>query len=140
MRESAPPPRRLSRILVVEDEAALRGLLEVSIRDIGAREVLACGSCAEALDKAPVFAPDLVVVDLQLVDGDGMTLIAALRATPELARTGAVVLTARPDLATNRAAQTPGVIGVLPKPFDPMSLTETLDALWRDAREDHNDG
>jgi DNA-binding response OmpR family regulator len=126
---------RLTRVLVVEDEAALRGLLDIAIRDIGNMESLACGTCAEALEKGPDFRPDLMVVDLQLTDGDGIELIAALQARPALARVPAVLLTARPSSAKDRSQGNPAIAGVLGKPFDPMSLPRILTRLWLDWRE-----
>lgn len=126
----------LSRVLVVEDEAALRGLLEVSLQDLGGIASLTCATGAEALAQAPDFAPDLMVVDVQLTDGDGIALIAALHAHPALADVPAVVLTARPATAQNRIVGIDGIAGLLSKPFDPISLPATLTRLWLNWREE----
>jgi len=122
----------LSRVLIVEDEPALLALLDVALRDIGGLDALTCTSCAEALERAGAFVPDLMVIDVQLADGDGLDLVAKLRSLTTLSNVPAVLLTARPEVAADRAAGNGAIAGVLAKPFAPMTLAATLETLWQD--------
>ncbi|MBB4312780.1 response regulator [Roseospira marina] len=132
MSQETPPSARLQRVLLVDDEDALRVLLELAVRDIGGLDTLACATCREAREQVAVFQPDLLVVDVQLPDGDGLDLVDALTAGATPPGPPAVLLTARPDAIADRAARMGSVAGVLAKPFDPMTLSQTLDQLWRD--------
>lgn len=70
-----PPPRL---VLVVEDDDDLRELLVRLLRP-HAGDVLGVGSGTEALRACAVHAPDLVILDLGLPDGDGSTLLQRFR-------------------------------------------------------------
>lgn len=78
-------------ILVVEDDATHRELLETLLKGEGAR-VKSAASVAEALTFAGRFRPDVILSDMQLPDGDGCALLQALRVrgikAPAIAITG----------------------------------------------------
>lgn len=69
------------RILLVEDESALRNLVRRRAEREGL-EVLEAGTSAEGLAIAIAAIPDVVVVDLHLPDGSGLGLLAELQAEP----------------------------------------------------------
>lgn len=99
-----------ARILVVDDDPFICGLVEECLREDG-HEPRCVTDPVEALAEAERFRPDLIVTDLMMPGLDGAALIAALRqrgiAAPML------VLTAVPE----KAAGLP-VAAVLAKPFD----------------------
>jgi two-component system OmpR family response regulator len=66
-------------ILHLDDEPAIRDLIAAHLTRQGYR-VVSVGSPAEALNAATTERPDLVISDLQLDEGDGLELIAQLRA------------------------------------------------------------
>ncbi len=67
-------------LLVVDDEARIRRILELSLGDLGYR-VLCAGNAAEAERMLATDAVDLVLTDLQLPDRDGIELLERVRAT-----------------------------------------------------------
>ena len=72
-------PRR-TRVMIVEDHADFRGLMEVLLDRQPDIELLAqAGSLAEAREQAARFEFDVVILDLGLPDGSGADLIAVLR-------------------------------------------------------------
>ena len=72
-------PRR-TRVMIVEDHADFRGLIEVLLDRQPDIELLAqAGSLAEAREQAARFEFDVVILDLGLPDGSGADLIAELR-------------------------------------------------------------
>jgi len=81
------------RILLVEDEPALAEILEAFLRAGGRFEVVLARDAGEALDKARQSPPDVAVLDLEVRDLDGATLLGRLReehaALPALACDGA---------------------------------------------------
>ena len=90
-------------ILIVDDEAAIRGLLEQFLAARGYR-ITAVASAAAALATGKQDPPDLVISDLQLEDADGLEMIAQLK----------VMLPDRPVIL---------LTGVL---FDPAVVTAVL--------------
>ena len=71
---------RRTRVMIVEDHADFRDLMEVLLDKQPDIELLAqAGSLAEARDQAARFEFDVVILDLGLPDGSGADLIADLR-------------------------------------------------------------
>ncbi|MBB4267331.1 response regulator [Roseospira visakhapatnamensis] len=123
----------LSRVLLVEDDRDVRAIAELALVDLGGFEVLTCATGAEALRKVDGFQPDILLLDLALPDMDGLDLAEALvqpDALQVVSPPPVVFLTARPERAEQAAETQPGIIGVLAKPFDPMTLAGALQSLW----------
>lgn len=113
-------------ILVVEDDPDVAALLAM-VLEHGGYTVRLASTLAEAhralADSSP---PALVLLDVVLPDGDGLTLCPAIhRRWPHLP---VLVVTARPDPATRAAAAAAGCPDVIPKPFDPDELLVQVQA------------
>ena len=107
------------RVLVVEDDVAIRKGLESAIRDLGA-SAKAVGTAGEAARVLEEFDPQVLVVDLNLPDGDGLEVFRAAReAKPE--RDG-IVLTGQASLDSAVEALRAGVSDYLLKPLRPAQL------------------
>jgi len=122
------PEAPFSRILHVDDQPDIRGIVKLALGKLGGFEVLSCSSGEEALAAAPAFAPELLLIDMNMPGMDGMALLTRLRD----AGTGvpAIFFTARinpSDLARYREA---GAIGTLSKPFDPLKLGRQITQIW----------
>ena len=113
MSESGAPAAE-GRILVVDDEPSLREVLRLGLGRAGFF-VGTAGSLAEAI--AALDEPwDLVVTDLQLPDGDGLSVLRQVKeVSPE---TAVIVLTAHGSADTAVAAMRLGAHDYLTKPFD----------------------
>lgn len=119
------------RILVVEDDPALGPLLVKGLR-LQHLSVDLAVSCAGAVEAATVTAYDVVCLDLNLPDGDGLDLCRRLRADATLRRPGRVLaLTARDAVAERVAGLDAGADDYLVKPFDLDELLARLRALTR---------
>jgi CheY-like chemotaxis protein len=103
----------LSSILVVDDDAAVRGLVVRILRSWGHTAIGEAGSVAEALAYADAQRPDVVLVDVGLPDGDGFSLTRRLRGKPWPMRV--VVFSSDADPANIAAAARAGAIGFFPK-------------------------
>ena len=102
----------MTTILIVDDEPAVRFALEEVLGAAG-HGVIACASAAEASSRAA--EADVVITDLMMPDGDGMTLLAELRRDhPDLP---VVLLTARGSERVAAQAIKAGAWDYLPKPF-----------------------
>jgi DNA-binding response OmpR family regulator len=116
------------RILVVEDERLISSFLEKGLRAEGYTvEVVERGD--DALDRAAVLDPDLVVLDVMLPGMDGFEVLGALRAVdPELP---VVMLTARGEIADRVTGLDLGATDYMVKPFSFAELAARVRAHLR---------
>ena len=106
---------RGSRILVVDDDSTIRTVVSEALRREGYR-VAAVGSLAAQNEAMGSFAPDLLIIDVVLPDGDGLDAIPKIAAAhPELP---IIILSAQNTLTTAVRATEQGAFDYLPKPFD----------------------
>lgn len=117
-----PPGSPLS-ILVVEDEAALRRVYELTMARWPMKpRVSSVSDGYEALIRIGLARPDLLISDLRMPGMDGFRMLQALRAQPELADMAVVVVTGLdPEEIINHGG-IPDDIPVLPKPIPFSSL------------------
>lgn len=120
------------RTLVVEDDPAIARITAAFASAHPGIEVVATiGTVAEALTHLAAIAPDLVLLDVHLPDGNGLDLLREIRATGDR-RTEVVLLTAASDLASVRRARAGGVRHYLVKPFRSEDLRQRLDLVVAD--------
>ena len=102
------------RTLLVEDEPAVRGLLERSLKNLLSVSLVdSVGTLAAARSACALHRPDLLVTDLRLPDGNGLSLIAETRAALQDARI--VVISVLTDEASVVDAIRAGANGYLLK-------------------------
>lgn len=120
------------RILIAEDDAALRALLEGFLSESG-HEVQSAGNGAELLKAALMERPDLVVTDLHMPEMAGSSMIAMLDMHPELSGLPVIIVTgaSKGELADMGI---PKEIPVLAKPFDFARITAELESVSRKMR------
>ncbi|MGY1808817.1 response regulator [Blastococcus sp. SYSU D00669] len=115
--------RSAARLLVVDDEPAIRELLSLALRYEG-WAVSTAASGAEAVAVACDVRPDAVLLDVMLPDLDGFTVLQHLRAEQPLLPV--VFVTARDDDADRRAGLAAGADDYLTKPFRLDDVTARL--------------
>jgi two-component system phosphate regulon response regulator OmpR len=132
MQNSNPPANGLAaaplpHILVVDDDARLRGLL----RDYLSRHGFTVTTAADAATARDIMARvqcDAAVLDIMMPGEDGLSLGKTLRASSALP---ILFLTARGDAADRIAGLRAGADDYLPKPFEPEELVLRLQAILR---------
>ena len=104
-----------ARVLVVEDDTSIRGLLATLLENEG-HDVVTAEDGLAGLVAAGADVPDLVLLDLVMPDLGGRRVLEELRADPRTADVPVIVVTGRPDEA---AALLPdvGAADVVGKPF-----------------------
>lgn len=118
------------RILVVEDDTDIRAIAQMALEGIGHHVVRCVDSGREALAQAPTFAPDLILLDVMMPAMDGPETLHALRRVPTLAATPTVFLTAKTHSSDIEYLRGLGAAAVIVKPFDPMTLSATIEGIW----------
>lgn len=120
----------LQRILMVDDDSDIRTVAQISLTAVGGFTVEVCGSGPEALERAPAFGPDLILLDVMMPGMDGPTTLRRLREIPALAQTPVIFMTAKVQPQEVVQLKACGAMGVLAKPFDPMALPDSLRRIW----------
>lgn len=118
------------RVLYVEDDPDIRQVAEFALEDEGF-ELIICESGQIALDKAPGVGVDLLLLDVMMPGLDGPTTLQKLRAMPHLADTPAIFMTAKVQPAEVAQYRAMGALGVISKPFEPMTLAAQIRGLLR---------
>jgi DNA-binding NtrC family response regulator len=106
-------------VLIVDDNASARRLLEVRLRALRCEPIMAADG-KEALDAIHRDLPALMLLDLEMPRMGGMELLRALRR--EGIDLPTIVITAHGSIETAVEAMKEGAYDFLPKPFDPNHL------------------
>lgn len=116
------------KILLIEDDLDLGNGVRIALADQGL-DVIWVRRKADALHQLDLCVPELVLLDLGLPDGDGMSLMAALR--QRLNRIPVIILTARGTLQDRLGGLDAGADDYLVKPFVLAELLARVRALAR---------
>ena len=117
-------------ILVVDDEASIRRILETRLSMVGYTVATACDG-EEALDRFPAVEPDLVVLDVMMPKLDGYGVIQELR---KISDVPIVMLTALSEVKDRILGLELGADDYLMKPFSPKELEARIRCVLRRAQ------
>ncbi|GGL70998.1 response regulator [Wenxinia marina] len=120
----------LKKVLHVDDDEDIRVIAGMALEAVGSLTVCPCESGPDALQKAPDFQPDLFLLDYMMPGMDGEETAKQLHAISGLESVPVVFMTARVQGDVTRTLLDNGAIGVISKPFDPMTLADQLAAIW----------
>lgn len=118
------------KILYVEDEPNIQAVARMALEDIGGFEVRIAGSGEEGLAEAKRFEPDLILLDAMMPGLDGFGTFRELRRDPALRQIPVVFMTAKVQSHEVSSYLDLGAWAVIPKPFDPITLSDEIRALW----------
>ena len=115
------------RVLVIDDDLPLRGMLAAALRQHGF-QVLLAGDGAEGQRALNIHHPDIVLLDLAMPDVNGWDFLQRLQETGHLGKVPIVVLSAHVRVEPQALLQM-GVSAILPKPFNLPDLIEVIEHL-----------
>jgi DNA-binding response OmpR family regulator len=134
-RTSSPPEHRLAdtdrkRVLVVEDDLPLRGMLAAALRQNGF-QVLLAGDGREAQRAVEIHHPQVVLLDLMMPEVNGWDFLQSLKETGFLSRLKVIVISAHLRVDPQALLEM-GAAAMLPKPFNLDELMSLIDHLAKD--------
>lgn len=124
---TAPP---LSRILLIDDDPDIGEIVKLALEGVGGYTVEVCRRGEEAVEAASAFTPGLILLDVMMAGMDGPATLQALHEAAETAAVPVVLMTAKTLPSEIRQFREMGAVDVIPKPFDPMTLAETVSSIW----------
>jgi len=121
---------RQDTILIVDDDAEIRKLLQDYLERSGCRSIAVADGVGmfAALDQEPI---DIIVLDVMLPGSDGLTLCRDLRTRSDVP---VIMLTARGDDTDRIIGLEMGADDYVPKPFNPRELLARIKVILRRAR------
>ena len=122
-----------SRILIVEDEQDVAGLIKHAVERNGDAEAEIVGSGDSALKAVSERPPDLLVLDLNLPVLDGVEVCRILRSRTDTKRLPIIILTARATEDERVTGLEIGADDYITKPFSLRELTARVRAVLRRA-------
>lgn len=125
--------KMLNKIMYIEDEPDIMTIAQIALEEIGGFDLKCCHSGYEAIEQAPTFKPDLFLIDVMMPSIDGPTTLKELRKIPEFNHTPVIFMTAKAQVSEVKEYLDMGAAGVITKPFDPVSLADTIRGMWKNA-------
>jgi len=114
------------KVLHVEDEPDIREVAGLALSLDPDMELTSAASGQEALARLETLAPDVILLDVMMPGMDGPSVLAALRERPGLQATPVIFMTARAQGSEIERYLALGAVGVITKPFDPMTLAREV--------------
>jgi DNA-binding response OmpR family regulator len=126
----------MTDILVVDDDPSIRGLLEITLEELGVVHAAASAEQADQILDATDI--DVAIVDVMMPGRSGLDLLAEWRASsdPRRASLPVCILSARDSQEDVHAGYRTGADMYLTKPFDPDLLLTTLPLLLDPSQRD----
>jgi len=119
----------MTRALVVDDDDSIRMVAEVALESVGGWEVLSADGGVAALELAATHRLDVILLDVMMPGLDGLETFRRLAADPATADIPVILVTAKVRVGDRVDWDGLGIAGVIPKPFDPMTLARDVSVM-----------
>ena len=113
-------------ILCIDDEEDILDVVQLCLSFDGGFSVSLCKSGAEALDFLDQERPDVILLDVMMPRMDGPATLEAIRSIETARDIPIIFMTARVQGSEVEHYLKLGAIGVVPKPFDPVTLASEI--------------
>jgi CheY-like chemotaxis protein len=122
----------VKKILLADDEPALRRLVAATLADEARFEILHAANGQEALDIARAEQPTVLLLDVNMPGLDGYQVCRELKSDPATAGIVIFMLTANAEPQDQERGFAAGADGYFKKPFSPLALLERVEAVLED--------
>jgi len=126
--------REINKILYAEDQKDIQIVAKYALESIASFDLKICNNGQEALDAIQDFSPDLLLLDVMMPVMDGLTVLKELKQHNELKNIPVIFMTAK--ILPNEVSELMdlGAVGVITKPFDPMTLGDEIRNIYKQAQ------
>ncbi|MFP5310583.1 MAG: response regulator [Actinomycetes bacterium] len=125
---------RDARVLVVDDEAPIRQLVQLSLQRAGYRHVETASDVASAVEAAGRMLPDLVLLDIHMPGGSGLLALSRFREDPDLSEVPVLIMTGAGTPQNIASALELGAVDIVHKPVGRVELLLRVRNLLRQRR------
>lgn len=123
------------KILIVDDEADIIEIINYNLKNKGYLTETAVNG-VDAIRKARIFQPDLILLDMMMPEKDGLQTLRELRVMPDFEKTPVIFLTALRDEKSEITGLQTGADDYITKPIKPELLATRVSAVLRRMKKD----
>ncbi|MGK7918198.1 MAG: response regulator [Prochloraceae cyanobacterium] len=113
-------------ILLIDDEETIQEVVQVGIEIETGWKVATASSGLEGIALAQTQQPDAILLDVMMPDMDGISTLLKLKDNAKTRSIPVIFLTAKTQAADKNQFQSLGVVGVITKPFNSMTLASRI--------------
>lgn len=120
-------------ILLIDDEETIQEVVQVGIEIESGWQVEIASSGAEGIDLAQSQQPDVILLDVMMPEMDGIDTLSQLKSNQQTSSIPVIFLTAKAQAEEKNQFQSLGVVDVITKPFNSMTLASQIAKIlgWR---------
>ena len=119
------------RILLIDDEETIQEVVQVGIEIEAGWQVAIASSGLEGINLAQTQQPDAILLDVMMPDMDGISTLSNLKADAKTRSIPVIFLTAKTQASEKDQLQNLGVVDVITKPFNSMTLASQIAKILR---------
>lgn len=116
-------------VLVVDDDKSIREVAHLALELVAGWRVTTAGSAREGWECALADHPDAMLLDVMMPGRDGLSALRQLRDDPATSKIPVIFLTAKSGDLGEQLPSDSQSVGVIAKPFDPMTLADEVAAI-----------
>lgn len=113
-------------ILLIDDDEAIQEVVQVGIEIETGWQVKLASSGLKGINLAQNQQPDAILLDVMMPDMDGIDTLSHLKANAKTSSIPVIFLTAKAQAADKKQYQSLGVVDVITKPFNSMTLASQI--------------
>ena len=113
-------------ILLIDDEETIQEVVQVGIRIETGWQVETASSGLEGINLAQKYQPDVILLDVMMPGMDGIDTLSQLKTNEKTNAIPVIFLTAKAQAAEKNQFQNLGVVDVITKPFNSMTLASQI--------------
>lgn len=117
-------------MIVVDDDEDVLTIAKYCLESLKGVNIKYLTSGEETLKEALTFRPDLILLDVMMPKMDGITTLKTMKMVPNLANIPVIFFTAKVQKEELAQYLKLGVIETIIKPFDPLTLSDTILKIW----------
>lgn len=114
------------RILLIDDEETIQEVVQVGIEIEAGWQVAIASSGLEGIKLAQTQQPDAILLDVMMPDMDGISTLSNLKANSKTRSIPVIFLTAKTQTTEKDQLQSLGIVDVITKPFNSMTLASQI--------------
>jgi two-component system alkaline phosphatase synthesis response regulator PhoP len=117
------------KVLLIDDEDDIREVAAITLETMAGFEVIAAADGVTGLARAEQEHPDVILLDVMMPGIDGLATFERLQQSESTRSIPVIFMTAKVQSADRQRLADLGALGIIAKPFDPMTLAEQVLAL-----------
>lgn len=117
------------RILIIDDEPAIREIVQISLKAIAKWEVLLAASGKEGIAMALSELPDAILLDMMMPEMDGIATLKQMQTNSVLQSIPIIFLTAKAQTTDKHLFTELPITGIITKPFKAPDLVKQMRSL-----------